>query len=64
MHTLDLTQNKQIKFIITAVIALGALSTFLVYLDNKKHARLKSEIMDLEKQIKAIQLETLKNGKA
>jgi cell division protein FtsL len=46
----------------TAVIALGALSAFLVWLDNKKHHRVKGEIMDLERQIKQLQLEKMKNG--
>ena len=62
--SVDIAQNKQIRLLMTAFLGLGGLSAFLVYLDNKKHERLKSEIMNLEKEIKGLQLERLKNGKS
>ncbi len=63
MRDIDIVQSKQIKFILAALFALGGLSAFLVYLDNKKHAKLRAEVMDLEKEIKKLELEKLKNGK-
>jgi uncharacterized membrane protein YciS (DUF1049 family) len=64
MRDIDIVQSKQIKFILAALFALGGLSAFLVYLDNKKHSKLRSEVMDLEKQIKELELQKLKNGKS
>jgi|LakMenEpi13Oct10_1017325.scaffolds.fasta_scaffold66876_1 hypothetical protein len=63
MQDIDIAQSKQIKFILTALFALGGLSAFLVYLDNKKHSKLKTEVMHLEKEIKQLELEQMKNGK-
>ena len=63
MQEIDSIQSKQIKFILTALFALGGLSAFLVYLDNKKHSKLKTEVMNLEKEIKQLELERMKNGK-
>lgn len=64
MQDIDIVQGKQIRFILTALFALGGLSAFLVYLDNKKHSKLKTEVMNLEKQIKELELERMKNGKS
>lgn len=63
MQTIDVFQSKQIKFLLSALFALGGLSAFLVYLDAKKHSKLKGEVMDLEKQIKELQLSSMRNGK-
>lgn len=64
VNVVDITQNKQIKFLIAALISLGGLAAFLAWMDNKKHEKLKGEIMELEKNIKLLQLEKLKNGKS
>jgi len=64
MRYIDIVQSKQIKFILAALFVLFGLSAFLVYLDNKKHYKLRSEVMDLEKQIKELELQKLKNGKS
>lgn len=59
----DLTQNKKIQFVISAIVALGALTGVLLYFDRKKHMKIQVEISALDKEIKALQLQKLKNGK-
>lgn len=61
---IDSTQNKKLALAFSLLAALGGLTAFLVYLDKKKHEKTTTEIMQLEKQIKSLQLEKLKNGKA
>ena len=63
MNEIDIKQGEQIKILFTALFALGGLSAFLVYLDNKKHSKLKSEVMNLEKQIKQLELAKMQNNK-
>ena len=61
--TVDITQNKQIQFAISAIVALGALTGIVLYFDRKKHMKLQGEIALLDKGIKELQLSKLKNGK-
>lgn len=58
----DIIQNKQIKFLMTIMVGLGGLAGLLVYIDNKRHSRIKGELLDLEKKIKQLELAKLKNG--
>lgn len=61
---LDLLQEKKIKWLIVGLGALSAVVAVLVYLDQRKHNGVKEELMSLDKEIKMLQLERLKNGKA
>ena len=61
---LDLLQEKKIKWLIVGLGALSAVVAVLVYLDQRKHNGVKEELMALDKEIKMLQLERLKNGKA
>lgn len=61
---LNLLQEKKIKWLIVGFAALSGFIAVLVYLDQKKHNNVKEEIMGLDKEIKLLQLEKLKNGKA
>jgi len=60
---IDLLQESKIKWIIAGLGALGGIVALLVYLDQKKHNAVQKEIFELDKEIKMLQLEKLKNGK-
>jgi hypothetical protein len=60
---IDVIQGKQIKTVITIVIALGSLTVFLAYLEERKHRRIKRELLELDRSIKELQLTKLQNGK-
>jgi hypothetical protein len=60
---IDVIQGKQIKSVITIVIALGSLTVFLAYLEERKHRRIKRELLELDRSIKELQLTKLQNGK-
>lgn len=62
-QTVDVIQGKQIKSVITVVIALGSLTVFLAYLEERKHRRIKRELLELDRSIKELQLTKLQNGK-
>lgn len=63
MH-IDLLQESKIKWIIAALGALGGVVAILVYLDQKKHNQVQKEIFALDKEIKMLQLQKLKNGQS
>ena len=62
--SIDLLQEKKIKWLIAAVGALGGVIAILVYLDQKRHNDVEKEIFALDKEIKMLQLQKLKNGKS
>jgi energy-converting hydrogenase Eha subunit C len=65
--TLDQKQQKYINLALVGIGLIGVLVSVLVYLDNKKHAKLKEEVANLDKEIKVLDLalkqkEAIKNG--
>ncbi len=63
MNTFDLLQEKKIGWLITAFAVLGTVVGVIAYMDQKQHNSLQKELIDLDKEIKRIQLDKLKNGK-
>lgn len=60
---IDIIQDKQIKNVIAIVIALGSLTVFLAYIEERKHSKIKRELLELDRSIKELQLTKLQNGK-
>jgi hypothetical protein len=58
--SIDIKQTKAIEWIIGGLAALGGLTAFIVYLENKKHKKLELEILNLDKSIKSLQLYKMK----
>lgn len=61
---IDASQNRTISILIGAVSALGGIALFMGYLHDRKHSKLREEILLLDKEIKQIELERKKNGKS
>lgn len=61
---IDIIQDKQIKNVIAIVIALGSLTVFLAYIEERKHSKIKRELLELDRSIKELQLTKLQNGTA
>ena len=59
----DILQDKKIKTVVAIVIALGSLTVFLAYLEERKHSKIKRELLELDRSIKELQLTKLQNGK-
>jgi hypothetical protein len=64
MDKVDLLQNNRINLAIALITGIGAITGVLLYLEQKKHSTIQKEIMDLDKNIKELQLRQLKNGKS
>ena len=58
--TIDQKQDRKITWIIGGLAALGGITAFLIYLDRQRHAKVRGEIMTLDKEIKELQLQKLK----
>jgi pyruvate/2-oxoglutarate dehydrogenase complex dihydrolipoamide acyltransferase (E2) component len=64
MDKVDILQNNRINLAIALITGIGAITGVLLYLEQKKHSTIQKEIMDLDKNIKELQLRQLKNGKS
>lgn len=63
IQAIDLLQSKKISLLLSGLAILSAIVGVLVYLDQKKHNTVQKDILALDKEIKTLQLERLKNGK-
>lgn len=63
MQPLDLIQKKQITWLVIGLTALSGIVGVLIYIDQKKHNTVQQDILALDKEIKLLQLERLRNGK-
>jgi hypothetical protein len=62
MDALDLLQEKKIGWLITSFAILGTIVAVATYMNQKKHNQVERELFDLDKEIKRLQLERMKNG--
>ena len=62
MNTFDLLQEKKIGWLIGALALLGTVVAVIAYIDQKKHNQLQKEVIALDKELKSLQLEKIKNG--
>lgn len=60
-HNFNLHNNKLLGTIIVILTGLSSLTAILVYTERKKHRKLETEVLELEKQIKSQQLNHLKS---
>lgn len=56
-------QEKRMNLIFGLVAALSGLAAILIYIDNRRHSKVQEELFTLDKELKELQLEELKNGK-
>ena len=63
MDTWDILQEKKIGWLIASFAILGSVVGVVSYMDQKKHNKVARDIFELDKEIKLLQLEKLKNGK-
>lgn len=59
----DLIQEKQIRLLFYLVATMGAVTTLLLFFQNRKNRKEKDELLDLEKELKTLQLEKLRKEK-
>jgi hypothetical protein len=59
----DKGQDRIINILIASVSALGGIALMLGYFNQKRHLKLSSEILLIDKQIKELELKKLKNNK-
>jgi hypothetical protein len=63
MDNFDLLQEKKIRALFGIVTLIGGITTVLIYVQNRKHKKEATEIAALEKELKLLQIERLKNDK-
>ena len=56
-------QEKSLNLIFGLVAALSGLAAILIYVDNRRHSKVQQEINELDKELKIMQIEKLKNDK-
>lgn len=54
--TVDEKQQKAISVALVGIGLIGVIVSILVYLDNKKNAKIKEEVSILDKEIKTLDL--------
>jgi hypothetical protein len=62
MNTFDLLQEKKIGWLMAGFAVLGSVVALAAYMNQKKHNQVEKELFELDKEIKRLQLEKLKNG--
>lgn len=62
MNAFDLLQEKKIGWLIGAFAVLGTIVAVIAYIDQKKHNELQKEVIELDKELKRLQLQKIKNG--
>lgn len=63
MNKVDIVQNHKITILVAVVTGLSALTGIMLYFEKRRHNKVQSEIDELDKNIKQLQLERLKKGK-
>lgn len=61
MINTDIRQQGQLGVLFGLLAALGGITAFLAYIEKKKHSKLEDEILQLDKNIKQLQLNKLKS---
>ena len=62
MNTFDILQEKKIGWLMGAFAVLGSVVALAAYLNQKKHKQVERELFEMDKEIKRLQLEKMKNG--
>jgi uncharacterized protein YjfI (DUF2170 family) len=57
------SQERKLNMVFGLIAALSGLAAILIFIDNRKHTTLQEEIFVLDKELKLMQLEKLKNDK-
>ena len=59
-NLIDIQQNHKITMIIGVLTALGGITAFLIYLENRQTRKTEAQLMALDKEIKELQLNDLR----
>jgi hypothetical protein len=62
-HKIDLLQERQIRWLFGIVAFIGGITTILVYLQDRHSKKQRTELDELERELKILQLEKLKADK-
>ena len=62
MNTFDLLQEKKIGWLMGAFAVLGSIVALAAYINQKKHNQVERELFEMDKEIKRLQLEKMKDG--
>jgi hypothetical protein len=63
MKIIDKLQEKKIRVLFGLVAFLGGVTSLLLYTQRKRNSKENKEIMDLEKELRTLQIEDLKMRK-
>ena len=59
---IDNKQEKRLNFLFGLIAALSGIAAIMIYVDNRRHSKVQEEILDLDKELKMLQIREIKNG--
>jgi uncharacterized protein YjfI (DUF2170 family) len=59
---IDGKQEKRLNFLFGLIAALSGIAAIMIYVDNRRHSKVQEEILDLDKELKLLQIKEIKNG--
>lgn len=59
---IDGKQEKRLNFLFGLIAALSGIAAIMIYVDNRRHSKVQEEILDLDKELKLLQIREIKNG--
>ena len=59
----DSKQEKRLNLLFGLIAALSGIAAIMIYIDNRRHSKQQEEILELDRELKALQIAKIKNGK-
>jgi uncharacterized protein YjfI (DUF2170 family) len=59
---IDGKQEKRLNFLFGLIAALSGIAAIMIFVDNRRHSKVQEEILDLDKELKLLQIKEIKNG--
>ena len=59
---IDGKQEKRLNFLFGLIAALSGIAAIMIFVDNRRHSKVQEEILDLDKELKLLQIREIKNG--
>lgn len=61
-NSIEIPAGKKIGLVISILAGLGGITAFLLYIERRSHRKIEEEVLVLDKNIKELQLQKLKQG--
>jgi uncharacterized protein YjfI (DUF2170 family) len=55
-------QEKRLNLLFGLIAALSGIAAIMIYVDNRRHSKQQEEILELDRELKELQIRKIKNG--